>query len=252
MKKGYRYNAEYYAKFDLSKDDLFLKQITDICTKITGFYQLDEHERISISHDIFLKLRDKEAQGILDLTDYNQFKGYLFMTARNAVMKILVQEANYKTTKNQIYEHKFSEADKKTYDSMVIESDYSNCVLDSIEEILPSFNPRHQNIIREFLKGKRLFEFPKKADGKSDKAIIAVISRFRDKLQTLLEKRYDITIYRKTAGVGNSDVKRSKATENQKASQKLWRSKNREKCVLYNKNWRLAHPDYRKNKKLNE
>jgi len=85
---------------DYKKHNNLYNQIRKLAPKIPLYYKLEHHQKQEAINNTLINLLKKEAEGKLILDDYEHYKGYLFITLKNAISRFL-QVRNTQRYKNE-------------------------------------------------------------------------------------------------------------------------------------------------------
>jgi hypothetical protein len=64
-------------------------EIKTLGPKMSWYYKLNEHEKNEAINNTLLQLLAKEKEGVIQLIDLQVYKGYMFITLKNAIGRIL-------------------------------------------------------------------------------------------------------------------------------------------------------------------
>ena len=85
------------------KQNEIYKEITKLSKVIPQAHQLDRHQLITAVNDAFMKLIEKEQEGVINLDEYDHYKGYMFITIRNAIFRNFQYQKTLKGESEQIF-----------------------------------------------------------------------------------------------------------------------------------------------------
>ncbi len=184
IKTKYRLNQDYYLSQvktkSLTQEQLLRQQIEDLIIKVKGYYSLTSNERTEAINNVQLSLLAKSEQSIIDLANYETFKGYLFIACRNEVYGVFVVK-NGKKVKATNSINQLNQTDKNHIDkTQTSKRDFK----EEYQSLLKIVNDNERFIIEKVYEGYKQKEIAEML-GEKEKTITSRIFRIRKKYKYL-------------------------------------------------------------------
>jgi RNA polymerase sigma factor (sigma-70 family) len=145
MIKKYKYSTQYYKNLNLKRDDLIIKQITDLICMVKGSAKLDHHAIQTAINDTFIRFNQNVKEGKVDeVKGYDHYKGWLFIVAKNYVLQIFEKAKCQKIAKNSSLEDNLGVLDY---------SQLPTINLNQIRQVVNQLSPKERAIIRWRIRG---------------------------------------------------------------------------------------------------
>lgn len=157
---------------DIKKQKLLLNQIKYLSTKIKGYAKIDKHKMQSLINDTFLKLLEKERNGIIKLDNYEEYKGYMFISIKNAIYRHFKYQKSLKGKQERVY----MEETPHTSPSQTIQFN------GEIKKLLYLLTPIQRSIFRWHYQRNWEYPFLAKTLGISISGVGGRMTRIRKKL----------------------------------------------------------------------
>jgi len=74
----------------------YQKEIKNLAKVIPGWYKINNHERQTCLNNAVIKLLEKFNQGKVPCDNYEEYKGYMFLTIRNQIFRIFERQKGKK------------------------------------------------------------------------------------------------------------------------------------------------------------
>lgn len=133
----------------MKSPNVYLKEIEYLSNKINGWYKLDYDQRCNVITNSYLLITEKMKDGKVPQDDYDQYKGYMFITIRNEILKYHVWRNKTITGKqSQLWSEEHPE---ETEGLKTSENDSED--LNQLKKAIKLLPPKQRALIRWKLRG---------------------------------------------------------------------------------------------------